>query len=306
MNDLRKYIMSFMLITILFLPLTLNAQNLPQFMEEVREGSYAAVPESIWQQEKQELLQELLPYLQDTSQSVRLRAYGLAKQVGLNSDDPELRQEMVTRIIAGIADADRSISVRNTSGLKNFMRQDFTTASANQLLTYLNTTTPNLEELLLLIGFVQPENAVASIRPLIGQLRGMDRMAAWLALSRLGEEDAIQYVMERVARQPVNDDLVYEIVPYLVYTRRQEAFQFLGRIIQSNEPTCLSADADSEENILCGYRVLEYIAPVMIDFPLPLDEFGELEIDDYEAGLDMVREWMAQQDGEYELVMERY
>jgi len=78
--------------------------------------------------------------------------------------------------------------VRNTGGLKNFLQQDFTTASANQLLTYLNNTTPNLEELLLLIGFVQPENAVASIRPLIGHLRGMDRMAAWLALSRLGEE----------------------------------------------------------------------------------------------------------------------
>ena len=288
------------------LPITLNAQTLPQFMEEVREGSYATVPQSIWQQEEKSLLQELLPYLQDTSQSVRLRAYGIARQAGLNSDDPELRQEVLARLIAGIADSDRSISVRNTSGLKNFLRQDFTTASANELLTYLNTNTPNLEELLLLIGFVQPENAVASIRPLVGQLRGMDRMAAWLALSRLGEEDAIQYVMERVQRQPVNDDLVYEIVPFLVYTRRQEAFQFINRIIQSNEPTCLSADADSEENILCSYRVLEYIAPVMLDFPLPVDEFGELEIDDYEAGLAVVREWMAQQDGEYELVMDRY
>jgi len=70
--------------------------------------------------------------------------------------------------------------------------------------------------------------------------------------------------------------------------------------------TCLSANADSEENILCGYRVLEYIAPVMINFPLPIDEFSELEIDDYEAGLSEVRQWMADQDGEYELVMDRY
>jgi len=30
----------------------------------------------------------------------------------------------------------------------------------------------------MIIGFLQPENAVTSIRPLIGQLRGMDRMAA--------------------------------------------------------------------------------------------------------------------------------
>jgi hypothetical protein len=252
------------------------------------------------------LLQELQPYLQDTSQSVRLRAYGILKQVGLKSEDQQLSQEVVAQLIAGIGDTDRSISVRNTGGLKNFQQQDFTTASANQLLNFLSTSTPNLEELLLVIGFVQPDNAVASIRPLIGQLRGMDRMAAWLALSRMGEEDAVQYVMQRVERQPVNDDLVYEIVPYLVYTRRQEAFLFLERIIQSNEPTCLSADADREENILCGYRVLEYIAPVMIDFPLPVDEFGELEIDDYEAGLAEVREWMVEQDGEYELAMGSY
>ena len=293
-------------IFLFLLPITLNAQTLPQYLEEVRDGSYVAVPQSIWQQEEQAMLQQLQPYLQDTSQSVRLRAYGIAKQAGLKSEDQQLRQEVVARLIAGIGDTDRRISVRNTSGLKNFQQQDFTTASTNQLLTYLNTTTPNLEELLLIIGFVQPENSVASIRPLIGQLRGMDRMAAWLALSRLGEEDAIQYVMERVERQPVNDDLVYEIVPYLVYTRRQEAFKFLNRIIQSNEPTCLSANADSEENILCGYRVLEYIAPVMINFPLPVDEFGELEIDDYEAGLAEVRQWMADQDGEYELVTDRY
>ena len=61
--------------------------------------------------------------------------------------------------------------------------------------------------------------------------------------------------------------------------------------------TYLSANADSEENILCGYRVLEYIAPVMIDFPLPVDEFGELEIDDYEAGLEEVRQWMHSRTG---------
>jgi hypothetical protein len=34
-------------------------------------------------------------------------------------------------------------------------------------------------------------------------------------------------------------------VPYLVYTRRQQAFIYLERIIQSNEPTCLSANADN-------------------------------------------------------------
>jgi hypothetical protein len=49
----------------------------------------------------------------------------------------------------------------------------------------------------------------------------------------------------------------------------------------------------------------------MIDFPLPVDEFGVpiaigINIDDYQAGLAEVREWLAEQDGEYELVMEGY
>jgi len=44
----------------------------------------------------------------------------------------------------------------------------------------------------------------------------------------------------------------------------------------------------------------------MINFPLPVDEFGELEINDYEAGLSEVREWMSEQEGDYELVMDRY
>ena len=123
------------LLLIFLLPLTLHAQ-LPQFMEEVRQGSYAAVPESIWQQEEQTLLQQLQPFLQDTSQSVRLRAYGILKQVGLKSEDQQLRQEVVSQLITGISDTDRSISVRNTGGLKNFLQLPLPAPTYPELINY--------------------------------------------------------------------------------------------------------------------------------------------------------------------------
>jgi len=36
---------------------------------------------------------------------------------------------------------------------------------------------------------------------------------------------------------------------------------------------------------------MEYLAPVIEGYPLPVDEFGDLEVDDYEQALKDLRKW---------------
>ena len=42
----------------------------------------------------------------------------------------------------------------------------------------------------------------------------------------------------------------------------------------------------------CGYRIMEYLAPVIKDFPLKTDASGDVITKDYEHALMQVREWL--------------
>jgi hypothetical protein len=112
----------------------------------------------------------------------------------------------------------------------------------------------------------------------------------------MGDKQNIQFITERLTQASVNDDFVYEVVPDLIYTRQPEIFEYLEQIILSNAQNCSSANPDAETNILCGYRVMEYLAPVIEDFPLPTDEYGELMVDDYPEALEELRNWLVDQD----------
>ena len=91
----------------------------------------------------------------------------------------------------------------------------------------------------------------------------------------------------------MNDNLVYNIFPDLVFTRRPEAIAFLIEEIGSNEKNCLSADVEREVSIPCGYRIMEQLAPVIEGFPFDLDESGDLKASNYPAALATVRQWFS-------------
>jgi hypothetical protein len=99
--------------------------------------------------------------------------------------------------------------------------------------------------------------------------------------------------MKRVSKLPMNDNLVYNIFPDLVFTHRPEAIAFLVEELGSNERNCLSADIEREVRIPCGYRIMEQLAPVIGGFPFDLDESGDLKTSNYPAALATVRQWFS-------------
>ena len=109
----------------------------------------------------------------------------------------------------------------------------------------------------------------------------------------MDHQEAIDYLVSKLQTAPVGDDFVYDIVPDLIYTRQQPVFEFIEGIINSEELNCQSADPDSNAKILCGYRVLEYIAYAIDNFPIAVDDYGVAIINDYESALAEVRKWFA-------------
>lgn len=87
-----------------------------------------------------------------------------------------------------------------------------------------------------------------------------------------------------------NDDFVYDVVPDLAYTCNPVVYEFLKGIIGSDQPICHSSDPDSNDKLICGYRVIEMIAPYLQGFPIQTDEDGELILPNH-SGLMQVREW---------------
>jgi hypothetical protein len=102
---------------------------------------------------------------------------------------------------------------------------------------------------------------------------------------------AIEYIISKLEKAPINDAFAYDIVPGLVYTRQPQIFEFLETQIQSDEADCSVANPDSNQKISCAYRIMEAMPHAIQDFPLPTDEFGELMVNDYEKALQDLRKW---------------
>ena len=264
-------------------------------LESIRQGSHAAVPQAMLADTANAaaLLPALATYQNDTLAAVRSRAYNITKRIGQRSRNPAVRQTATAQLTWGIADPDAGLSGNNSDALTGFRQTDFSAATQTQLMNYLQPGTPHLDRVAMLAGFVSGESAPAALQSLLtAKVSATTRWAIRLALARTGDEAAINYVLDKLNAAPVNDALVYDIVPGLVYTRQPAIFRYLETLVMSDEPNCQSADPDSQQRIRCGYRVMEALAPALTDFPVAVDAYGELLTDDYEQSLREVRAWL--------------
>ena len=304
------------LIVILFLTATPSLVVLAQsptsplvtHLESIRQGSHAAVPQTILADTASAttLLSALATYQDDTLAAVRSRAYNIAKRIGQRSRNPTVRQTATAQLTRGIADPDAGISGNNSDALTGFRQTDFSAAAQTQLVNYLQPGTPHLDQVAMLAGFVSGESARAALQSLLTpKVSATTRWAVRLALARTGDEAAINYVLGKLNTAPVNDALVYDIVPGLVYTRQPAIFRYLETLVMSDEPNCQSADPDSQQRILCGYRVMGAVAPALTGFPVAVDAYGELLTDDYKQSLREVRAWLRERE-DYPMRMDTY
>jgi hypothetical protein len=241
------------------------------------------------------LINTAVPFLADSMDMIRGKAYYIIKRIGQKSNNREVRQQAVHRLVLGIRDGNSGNSGNNSDALTNFRKDDFLPVDRDSLGRYLHPQIPHLEVIVKLAGYLELTNQQTAINGLVNSnLAFKYKWASRLALARMGEQNAISYILTKLNQAIVNDNLVYDVVPDLVYTRQKDIFKFLEGIVNSDQPACQSADPDSNKRTICGYRVMEAMAPAIQDFPLTVDESGNLETNDYQAALASVRTWLAQ------------
>jgi hypothetical protein len=286
-------------ITLQFLTLSILAQSpietLEQYFKEAKNGSYATAPQSLFEEENDfnALLSELENYQSDSVVRIRSKAYSLSSRWGQKAPELEIKQKAIDQQIKALQDTDRGIVGNAINALTNFNNTTFTETQKSEILSLLNDETPHFNDFVKLVAFLKVEDAREQLENLlIVKNNVITRWNIRLALARLGDEEGIEYITNRLQKAPINDAFAYDIVPGLVYTKQPEIFEFLENQIQIDEANCSVANPDSNQKITCAYRIMEAMAPAIQDFPVPMDEFGELMVDDYEQALLDLRKWL--------------
>lgn len=265
---------------------------LEDYFARVRAGEQPPQPSALLQPDRISAhLQTLAALRSDTVPGVRQQAIVLTHQIGLQAS--AVRAEALRQLLAAVRDPDSGNAGLALIYLTTYAKRDFTKPHQDSLLALFQTRRAHASRLIRLIGYLGDDRARPELMDLTANRAANrnDRWAAWLALSRMGDATALQEVLTRVKRLPVNDDLVYDILPDLIYTRQRAAIQYLIDVLNSQEPTCESADPEQPRPILCGYRVMELLAPVIENYPLQLSSGGDLATNDYPAALTQVRAW---------------
>jgi hypothetical protein len=216
-----------------------------------------------------------------------------------------MRHEIVSRLVDGVADTHSEIRNDCVDYLTQCSRQDFTLLALERFSKIFNSKSWFSKDLVLLAGYIGNSTCKTTLE----ELKTEQRRILWhvhLALSRLGDDSAINWCLSQINRVGINDDVTYELLPGLVYTRQKRMFDFLVDVLNSDDKRCLSSNPDLDEHILCGYRVMEYLAPVVKDYPFAQHPSGDLDTDDYQQALLTVRLWFAEKKGKYEIMTDTF
>ncbi|MFM9950612.1 MAG: hypothetical protein ACKV1O_21925 [Saprospiraceae bacterium] len=206
----------------------------------------------------------------------------------------------VHRLLDSVATAASSDQYSIVRKLTRYPIQEFDRSAQKKISDLLNPEQAHLREWVLLAGFLGLESPLRQLLTAEALPKTLQQTIRF-ALVRCGDEQQLQKMMQKVRTIPVNDDFADQLVPLLVYTRRKVVTDYLLELIQKDDRDCTPADAETPGAINCAYRILEYLAPVIRDFPLKLDGSGDLAVDDYPAALELARVWILEQKGAYAL-----
>ncbi|MCD4835035.1 MAG: hypothetical protein K8R31_14650 [Bacteroidales bacterium] len=296
----------------------INAQNdssvrklLDDYMDIVRKEVYSASPEKELYSKKNagELLKLLNEYYTDTLAKVRSKAYYLTYKATYKSNDKELRNVSVFNLVQALKDEDSGNIGSAASWLTNFYSTDFNEASKDSLRIIMHKQSSYLDRIIKLVAFAGLNDQIEYLMNNLRNGNYRSSKVVWathLALARLGVEEEINFCVDLVKKQAVNDDVIYELVPDLVYIRCHKAIDYLVEILQDETKNCYSANPENPQRIACGYRVMEFLAPIIKDFPLEVDSTGDLIVDDYEGALKIIREWFSEHADNYVIIKNSY
>jgi hypothetical protein len=233
-------------------------------------------------------------YLNDSNVNIRYRAIDLIRKKGLllaTSDEKKLITALLTE---ACKDTDSGNSGVASRALLLYSPEDFTEGTTDSLVTLLNHKPFFYERILRMAGFLNTDNLTEALNELKTSDSSLSVREQWsleLALARTGNRESIVNCMQKISEIPVNDASVAYLFPDLLYMRCPESLNFMLHEVLSDDKKCRSPNPDKEQPVICAFKIIELLAPVIEDFPVNLTAYGELDTENYDTTLVSVREW---------------
>jgi len=311
---LRQFLLTSLLVSVASVQ-NLNAQQenpanrLHEYMVSVRDrDTQQVLPDVIQDREHVDaMLHALSSYYSDTLPVIRRKAFYLTSKIC--AFHPGFTSRAIEQLTGGIKDPDSGIVGSVMDYLKSCPREHYSERAEDTLIHLLHRGTSHYKKLIKLIGYLDVKSEIPYLKQ---KLRTRDysssseRWALLLALSRMGEPQAIEFCLRIAQKMPVGDDFVYDIAPGFIYTRQKQLVDYLVSQLYADSKNCSSPNPESTQNIHCGYRLMEYLAPVVIDFPLGVDAAGEIRSDNYREALQITRDWFKEHRDDYRLDRDIY
>lgn len=284
--------------------------NIDNYFEKVRAGEYNFKhhKEFVSGLKSTKSLAVVAEFLEDSVYSVRMKAVSVISDISTREKvSSRLKNRCVTILLNTCYSKDQALVKTSLDKLVRLQSGDFSSKHKKTVSDMLSKKMPYYQLVIKLAGFIKLDSEKGRLLTITQDKNVYNKKIIWasyLALARMGDRSGVDFLKNFVANLPVDDILVNNVMPDLMYTKNREMYQFCIDILNSDDELCRSLNPDNEGNIICGYRVMEHLAANVKNFPVKLSKSGDLDIDDYDEAIIQVREWL--KNNEIEIDKERY
>lgn len=251
-----------------------------KLMKEARQGKGVRLKDAIAverasKEKKIKILREIKKYSKDPSEQVRISAQSLIFEVAKTTDDPEINKEAVTILSQSISDPSKIVSRVAVKLLLKFQNEFFIpNAKSSIVAEFKKGSTPD-PELVRLVGVAGIESLKGDLKRIVkedsisgpGKWYAKTSWAASLALARMGDKSAMDYVLQKVESE--EDELlkVGVLLEDVAYIRQPEAVKYIETYLYSEGrfPPLIPGDEGGRYSQFAVY----HLADILEHFPLP-------------------------------------
>jgi len=272
------------------------------------ESTYSEVKSLFSSHEPQFILDNCLYYLNSQEESDRQMAVKLIYKVAQQATAQRIKHKATYQLVnKGLRDPSATVIFRTINYLESLPVDCFDTNTKNNLAGTLTSKPPHFKSMIRLSGLLQMDQLIPYYSSILHKDSTLNRSTQWnlhLTLGRLGDQEQVNYCIGQVARIGMNDEVIYRLLPDLLYLNHKLVIDFLLDQLLTENNSCSSADPDHEVAIDCGYRLAEAVAPYVQDFPIRVDASGDLDTDNYAQALITIREWITTNRQNYQVQWE--
>ncbi|WP_339795360.1 HEAT repeat domain-containing protein [uncultured Imperialibacter sp.] len=163
--------------------------------------------------------------LNDTTVSVRKACYQSLDVMQKSAIAPVAKQQILALQLRGMEVESSDIVGLSIQNLSSVPPSLFNASQKTLFIQTLDRQVAKKEVLIKMVGTLKDESAAPALRQLSQPGNSAKvRWAAYLALARLGDQTAINLVNNKVRGIEVNDDMVYDMAPSIIYTQQKQLY----------------------------------------------------------------------------------